>query len=473
MSAAAYSTESPSVISAEAVEAGSQSPALASGIRRGDRRPDEQFTVDLFDRPLTIGGSFESFLEFQGDISFDDADDDLTFIDHSLSIEFFYEISESTSFFADFALFYSKDDADRLTGAERNQTWLLLEEIFNSDFDIKIGAQYFSDERAWWWDEDLDGISIQYWGERWQGELGFTQGLARKSTTEDHLDPADENLFRLLSRVSWEFSDEHWMEFFYVVQNDHSGTEGMDAILDTGRLDDTDADLRWFGIRSYGYWEMDRTGEIDYWLDAGYVNGDETFISTSEVDGVSGQLLVDDVETFVVRGWAIDLGLTWHTAFPLSPSFTLGYAVGSGKLDEEGFLDYAYQQTGIEGNSNYFTDVNIVSYYGELLNPELSNLKILTLGVSVPLLDNTALDLIYHQYDQYKRADFLRNAGIDIDPTGNSKRIGKEIDIILGVQESVHWEYGFIAAFFKAGDAFENDSGELATSLQFQLNYNF
>jgi len=448
-------------------------PAAETGIRLGERRPEEQFTIDIFDRPLTIGGSFESLLNVEGDIAFDDTADDYRFINNSLSLEFFYEISESVSFFADGTLLYSKADSDWVSAAERNQTWLLFEEIYGSDIDIKIGAQYFYDERTWWWDNELDGISIEYWGEHWQAELALTQGLARRSTTEDFIDPAEENLSRLLSRVSWEHTEDHWLELFYILHNDHSVTENVGTIIASNKLDDTDADLRWFGIRSYGYQQADGFGEFDYWLDTGYVDGDETFISTGNVAGSPASEIVNDVSTAVVQGWAFDLGLTWHTEFPLSPSFTIGYAVGSGKLDEQGAVDTAFQQTGIQSNSSYFTDVNYIAYYGEFLNPELSNLKILTLGISIPLLNNTALDLVYHRYDQYVQADFLRNAGLDIDPSGNSKDIGMEVDLVFRALEFIHWEYGITAAFFRAGDAFDTDSGEMATSLSFDLRYNF
>ena len=60
-----------------------------------------------------------------------------------------------------------------------------------------------------------------------------------------------------------------------------------------------------------------------------------------------------------------------------------------------------------------------------------------------------------------------------MDPDGNNKDIGQEIDIILRALEFVHWEYGISAAFFKAGDAYGADSGELATSVSFDLRYNF
>lgn len=454
------------------IEASAKTPAEVSGIRKGQRRPAEQFSIDLFDRPLTIGGSFDALWNQESDLAFDDYDDDYTYTQYTLSLELFYEITESVSFFADGALFYSKFDSERQTGAERYQTWVYFEEIFDSDFDIKLGAQYFSDERAWWWDDDQDAVSLQYWGEHWQAELAFTQSLARESTTEDFIDPAEEDLNRLLTRVSWEHLEDHWLEFFYVVQNDHSATESVDSSIDSNKLDDTDADLQWIGIRSYGYRDIGNNGEIDYWLDTAYMDGDETLISTADTANPA-KLLVDGVSTDAVHGWAFDLGLTWHTEFPLNPSFTLGYAVGSGKLDEQGDLNTAYQQTGLQSNSNYFTDVNYIAYYGELLYPELSNLKIWTLGVSVPLLENTALDLMYHQYDQYVTAGFLRNAGLGMDPNGDSKDIGQEIDIIFRALEFVHWEYGITAAFFQAGDAFDSDSGEIATSLSFDLRYNF
>ena len=449
---------------------------LVPGLKHGDKRPAEQYTIELFDRPLTIGGDYEAFLGYPDDVSFDYEENGSVYYDHSLSAEIYYEISDSTSFYADASIFDTEDEDSnrrRITGIERGQAWLLFEEIFDTKFDIKIGPQYFSDEREWWYDAVIDGISIQYWGNSWQAELDFTEALGRTSTTDDRLNPEEEDLFRILVRVSWEFSSGHWMEYFYIRQYDHSRIEQIGEILDADRKDDTDADLQWFGLRTYGYHATNSLGGIDYWLDIGYLYGDETDIETSEVNDNSERLIVDDVETSAIRGWAIDLGATWETELPLSPSITLGYAIASGKANEERDLEYAYQQTGLEGNEDTFGDSNWLLYYGALLNPELSNLKIWTLGVGIPIMSNSSINLLYHRYNQYKPADFLRNAAIDESPSGRNTDIGEEIDVIVNIEEWNQWEFEFIAAKFKAGSAFETNSGEIISKYLFRLNYYF
>ncbi len=462
--------------SIDSEDSGTNTHNAVPGLKHGDKRPAEQYTIALFDRPLTLGGEYEGFSGYPDNLSFEYREDGSVFYDHSLSVEIYYKISGTTSFYADASIFDTEDEDSnrrRIKGVERGQAWLLFEEIFDTKFDIKIGPQYFSDEREWWYDAVIDGISIQYWSDRWQAELDFTEALGRTSTAEDRLDPEDEDLFRLFSRVSWELASDQWMEFFYIRQYDHSDTEQIGEILDADRQDDIDADLQWFGLRTYGYLETDFSGAFDYWVDIGYLSGEETYIDTQELNGASQRLVVHDIETKKTRGWAIDLGVTWETELPLNPSFTLAHAIGSGKLDKHGDLEYAYQQTGLEGNEAIIGDSNWLLYYGALLNPELSNLKIWTFGIGIPILHESSLNLLYHRYDQYKPADFLRNAALDESPAGINTDIGEELDLIVNIEEWNQWELEFITAAFKAGSAFENDSGEIIMKYLFRLNYYF
>ena len=73
-------------------------------------------------------------------------------------------------------------------------------------------------------------------------------------------------------------------------------------------------------------------------------------------------------------------------------------------------------------------------YYGELFDPELSNLLILTAGTGINMTEESSIDIVYHYYLQHKASDELRDAGIDAEPDGESKRLGSEIDLIIGYE---------------------------------------
>ena len=63
-------------------------------------------------------------------------------------------------------------------------------------------------------------------------------------------------------------------------------------------------------------------------------------------------------------------------------------------------MDHAFRQTGIQDNNDKFGGVTSFKYYGELLEPELSNLHILTAGIGRRFGRRMSLDLIYHNYRQ-------------------------------------------------------------------------
>ena len=445
------------------------------GIRTGDWRPAEQLTVDLFGRPLTIGGEYEFLYEYREDFTLGDDND--SFMGHALSLEFFYEISDSVFAFVDLTTFYSDDidigDPNRKLGLDRGQAWVLFEEIFDSNVDIQVGSIYFSEEREWWWDSSLEALSVQYWGEWWEAEIYVGEQLAAVSTVDEGIDPEYEDVLWVLGRAGREILDTHFLEFFVAQRYDHSPTEAIDTLLPDALEDESDDDLTWVGIRSSGLWMLGELGDLHYWLDTAYVHGTETSIFFEEAGDDSELLIVDDIESQKVSGWAVDLGLTLQTNWRLNPYFTMRYAVASGDSNEDDDTNTAFRQTGLQENNDGFGDLNRFYYYGELLQPELSNLEVWTVSAGLPLLNNSFLEVVYHQYDQHVATDFLRDVNIDMDPFGENDNIGQELDVIVGFREWMHWEVEAVAGLFKAGDAFGDLSGNTSAGVLLNVDFNF
>ena len=133
----------------------------------------------------------------------------------------------------------------------------------------------------------------------------------------------------------------------------------------------------------------------------------------------------------------------------LEPSFTLGYAFGSRE----------FRQTGLEGNEGDFNGVVDFLYYGELLEPELSNISIFTADTGINPTEETSIDFVYHYYIQTEATDELRDSNIDTDPNGINKSLGSEIDLILGYEQkeeklAVALSFGY----FIPGKAFPSDA---------------
>jgi alginate production protein len=111
-------------------------------------------------------------------------------------------------------------------------------------------------------------------------------------------------------------------------------------------------------------------------------------------------------------------------------------------------------------------------YYGELLDPELSNLSIFTAGTGINLTEESSIDLVYHYYLQHKASDSLRDAGIDADPDGQSKRLGSEIDLIIGYEGTKGLELALKLGYFIPGEAFPSES-ENGFLTRLEIQYEF
>ena len=221
-------------------------------------------------------------------------------------------------------------------------------------------------------------------------------------------------------------------------------------------------------------------GTLSYWADGAIVDGRETFLDygrvrteTDEtrivVDLRGNEILVplrkngvDLSERHGVHGWGMDLGLSWQTPLPGQPTLTLGYALGSGdsrgkdesKQDRQEAKDRSFRQTGLQDNNGRFSGVDRFKYYGELLDPELSNLQIGTAALGFRIWEKSSVEILYHFYRQDHPAKFLRDAGIRRQPAGRKRGIGREIDVVIGIEEWEHVEIELIGAAFRAGPAY-------------------
>jgi len=460
---------------------GSEAAVSAADLSRrpDDRRPDDQFQIQLWGRPLTIGGEYEFEPTWRKDFDFDNSGDDLLRLDQQIELELLYGFSPDLALFLEGKAFYRKDlheengpekDEDSF---ERGEMWLYARQLYGSNWGVQAGRQNFIDGREWWWDEDLDAVRLHYDRKRLHAEIAIAEELARVSTLEDDLDPEKEDVFRILGSASWRWAKRHSVEFFFLDQDDSSGTPALGAVVSDTSEDEVDSDLTWYGLRAQGRIKAKKplAGRFHYWVDYGYVRGRETLIDFDPFG--PGQIFVDDIDRRDVRGWATDLGVTWETKWALRPRITLGYAYGSGDDNPADGTDRAYHQTGMHDNNDKFRGVDSFRYYGELLRPELSNLHIVTLAIGFPLLENSSVELVFHNYRQVHASDSLRNARLDADPDGISRSIGTEYDIVLGIEEWKHLELELVLGVFRAGSAFGADDGEYASTAIFKLNYNF
>jgi alginate production protein len=108
---------------------------------------------------------------------------------------------------------------------------------------------------------------------------------------------------------------------------------------------------------------------------------------------------------------------------------------------------------------------------GELFDPELSNPQIFTAGIGIRPTRRSSIDLVYHYYLQHKASEGFRDAEIEADPSGRSKRLGSEIDLIIGYEELRNVEMKLALGYFIPGKAFPKADNAFFTGLEVEINF--
>lgn len=441
--------------------------------RQDSRRPDKQKQLTIAGQPLTVGGEYSLTLQQRNNFDLDDQDDRVD-LDQEFSLELFYPFNSRTALFAELKGLDENELRDA-TGTRqhdsalaRGQLWLYFG---GGNHGLQIGRQNLAEVREWWWDDDLDAIRLYYDRGPWHMETGVAQELARETTLEDDIDPERKKVLRLFGQLGLMWAPKQKVDLFVLHQHDSSNTETVGQTIREDREDPSDANLTWIGLRALGERSLNNGNELNYWLDAAILRGKEDQLDYT--DFAPGLIQVTSRQNQKVSGHAIDVGASLATGLPGRPTFTVGYAMGSGDSNNTDGVDHSFRQTGLHENKWRFSGVNRFRYYGELMRPELSNIGISTLAVGFPLLTNSSVELLHHYYQQTKANTELRDVAIDANLNGLSRDLGHEVNLVFGFREWRRWDLEFIASTFKAGEAYGPAEGRRAYKLAFEVTYNF
>jgi len=344
---------------------------------------------------------------------------------------------------------YRRDDDNGVNDSENShdgsfgETWLQWRDVRgHAGFDVTVGRQDFDDPREWVYDQNLDALRLSWIRPDWRLDLAGATVL----TGGGERDEASNNAVAYLSNNDDDTYLAAWT--LYRDIDDFNGGNGF-----------VPDESSWhFGVRALGEW----VPQNEIWADFAYQVADRPEFDTN------GDATGNDID---VSAWGYDMGTTWSPPFADPLYFSLGYALGTG----DG-ADGTFRQTGFQDNTHRYGGVTSFRYYGELFDPELSNLGILTLGVGARLAKRTSLDFVFHTYTQdVASAEFSplpdREANIRQSPNGLDADLGWEADLILGWREIANIDVEIVAATFQPEDGF--DSQDNAYFLKFQLRYRF
>jgi hypothetical protein len=431
--------------------------------REDKRRPLKPWSFQLAGRPFTVGGEYEIGLAYLNGLIEDGRDGDRLLLEQQLEVESFYSFGKPLSLFAQVTVVGVEDllpdTFDDVSDyfVERGEMWLASVDIGGSGVSVEVGRLNFDDDRRWWWDEERDAIRAAWETKTTEIAIAVARELGPERSDHSFVEPEEDGVFRVLGEASWDWSPDHALELFLIYHDDRSRLERPGEVVHAEREDDSDARLTWLGARASGVLQLGARGFLGYWLDAGFVRGEERVVEFEALSehrsAVEGSFKRD------VRGWGVDLGASWIFAVPFEPRVFAGYAFGSHDPTPEDGTDRSYRQSGLQNNESGFGGVERYSGYGVLLDPELSNIRILTVGAGLSLLRSSSLDLVYHYYRQIEPAPFLRDARLEPELTGEHRDVGHEVDLVLALEEWERFEFDVVASGFRAGKAFGAERG--------------
>jgi alginate production protein len=319
------------------------------------------------------------------------------------------------------------DDEDGtldITDSRLGETYVYLNDIFDADFDAYIGRMDFDDRREWLYDQNLDGIRF-FW------KVGDVIAEASATTTLSDGNLWDENT----DNYTFYLTDSKRRYAAYLIHRDTSQPY--------------EQSISHFGLRAFGEWPKNH----ENWLEIAGIHG--------ERENQHGHA--------TLQGWAIDFGSTWYLGDRWY--LTGAWAFGSGDGDTRDGSDNNFRQTGLQDNNGKFGGVTSFRYYGELVDPELANLHIGTIGIGYRFNKTSSLDILGHYYRQDEAARKLIDADLDQKANGIDRELGWEVDAILGWRPSPTWDLELVYGWFKPGKAFEDASDASIGKVQVRFRY--
>lgn len=298
-----------------------------------------------------------------------------------------------------------------------NQAYFALADAI-ADTELRLGRWLYRDEREWLFDESIDGLFASHDVRPFEinalaGRVNhFRRDLLDSSTRGDPI-----NVFGVLARATVRPRFE--VGAYAVVSHDTAGAAGQQRNL---------------GLRAHGM-----LGNWLHWTELAWVDGQ-----------VGGRR---------ISGQAVDIGGVYQLpTLPLKPRLMLGYAWGSGDDSPDGSTDRRFRQTSLQGNEARLGGLYKRRIYGEVMNPELSNLRVLSAGVGMTPVPQWSVDLIWYGYRQDTIGP-VEHAAVRGRPDSRDRlQLGNEVNLVLGYAPTDAIIVGAVLGLHQPSGRFERDA---------------
>ena len=287
--------------------------------------------------------------------------------------------------------------------APKRRTSLLVDQAFvtirgfTAPFEFHAGRRNYEDERHWLYDTSMDVASIMFR----KGSIRAEAFAGREVLWDLDLlqKQAKDRIDTYMLYADYRGIEDIVFAGYTVFRNDRARKEGRPLHFGVG--------ARGMPSENFSFWTQ--------------------LASTRGSDELKRNF----------SAYAFDVGGTYRfLGLPFQPNVTLGVAFATGDGNPDDNKNTEFRQTGLQSNEAKFAGVSQFLVYGEVLDPELSNVGILTAGLGFRPAPSVTVDLVYHRYRLDRIADEIRNSALTAqmnqDDANLSRDMGSAFDIVLG-----------------------------------------
>jgi len=326
-------------------------------------------------------------------------------------------------FYSDLRLIYSRKDRNNIT----NNFFFDVNEFYINSFcltkyfDVLIGRKKTKDYKSWWYDSYLDQIRLFSTNSLLSSQLILATRIDNSLITNENSNKINiKNFVYLILHSDYEYYFNRHIGLILMYENKKHNN--VNLVKEKNEF--------------LGIYTNAKKDKFKYWAN---------FAISKNIDQKQ-------------NGFGLDIGVMYYN---LDKFYGIGYGLGS-KNFRQPYIATNY--------SDYFIKNFNIKYYGELLDPFLENIQILSLygGINIDEYKNIILSI--HNYRQLQNKSNNYNNTYLFNTNGNNKNIGNEMDIIYQylLAKKRKLKVGF--SYFMGGSAYKLFK---KNALRLYINYRY
>ena len=348
---------------------------------------------------------------------------------------FYYTLTPQTLLYGDFRLGLSYQ---RFRKESRKKGWFSIKELylqknFGDFWNLRLGRVPLREERSFYYYNEVDGLQVNYSSTLFDGMF-----FVGKRLNDNRFDNSDERIgingySYLILNGKYQYYYRNYLSLFYIKEYRGNSGKGVGDTFSVWRSSLSETNRSWIGVRLTG----DRDNG-NYWADLSFSWGADSIASSSYVDCSASKLITARNYTST-SGVGLELGVK---------RVYDGWGVG-GRF---AFGSKNFRLPRTANLKSYMFGFNRIRYYGELTDPDLKNVALLSLFGGKRLRPDLWIEANWVNYWKVNRS---RNVSFSryFCSRGSSNYLGSELDLmldgaLLGEGETNYWRYLVTAGYF-------------------------